>query len=441
MTPEEFQTQFQSRSLAYVPGLHVDRRPVVIALGRNATSVPAHAMALTLTNLLARSHPRLVVIGKLDEPFRGRAPFGTATLANATVGLARAINPFVEVEVAQAIPDERLVSFGIEAELGVDIPLGCEGWLAKLGEGAIVDSDLASIWGAMLASIYASQASFNLMRGGDSNIAGVYSLWGWGVGQEQGPAFAGPLDIGRVLQAGAGGVGAALGFFASLIGVVPTWWIADGDNVDVTNLNRQLLFVARQAGYPDGEPENKAVIAAEALGATASPYWYGEDVELVEANYDVVLALANDHGARSFLQARQPTVLLHATTSTNFAAQFHRHITGIDDCIECRLPPGVLDLGCATNVIQVSGHSFDAAVGHVSAAAGLLVLAGLARLQLGALASLPTNKISLSLEGSRPFLQAVTAGACKPDCMVRLPDTARRELVADERFAQLDPTL
>jgi molybdopterin/thiamine biosynthesis adenylyltransferase len=223
--------------------------------------------------------------------------------------------------------------------------------------------------------------------------------------------------------------------------VTPGWHIVDGDEVDVSNLNRQLIFLAAHAGYPQAPPVKKAEAAASALGAQYSTNWYGSEVDVVEDAYDVVLALANEHGARSLLQARQPTVLLHATTSTTFGAQFHRHISGIDDCIECRLPPAILDLGCGGGTVQVGGRPVDAAIGHLSAAAGLLLLAGLVRLQLGQLANLSENKVDLTLEGVTPYVQVAQVPACQTDCHMRLPPSGRSALAADERFAALDPRL
>ncbi len=442
MTSDEFRQQFESRTLAYAPDLNLDTRPVAVVIGEGAHSRPGHVLLASLANLLGRAHRRLEFIGDLDRPFIGNSPFRWKTVGDATVGLVRAINPFTEVTRSTQVSGDRLIAFGIGTASDVDVALGCEGWLASLGPDAAVDPATSSIWGAMLAAVLAAAFSFNLMRGIKGDVAGTYSLWRWGKeGGEQGPEFEGPIDVEHVLQVGAGGVGAALDFFAALVREAPGWRIVDGDDVDVSNLNRQLMFLAVHTGYSCDKPENKAEVAATALGAKCSIKWYGSDVDVVEDTYDVVLALANEHGARSFLQARQPTVLLHATTSTSFGAQFHRHIAGIDDCIECRLPPAALDLSCGGGDVQIDGKPVDAAIGHLSAAAGLLLLAGLVRLQLGQLADLVENKADLTLEGVLPYPQVARVPECKTDCHVRLRASARRALTAQERFAALDPTL
>ena len=122
-----------------------------------------------------------------------------------------------------------------------------------------------------------------------------------------------------MLQVEAGAVGCALGLALALIGVDGPWVVVDGDLVDVSNLNRQLLFLARDAGTFAEPARNKAETFAGVLrgGFQASPYWYGDDASVQDETYDVVLALANEDGVRASLQSRHPTVLLHATTSPN----------------------------------------------------------------------------------------------------------------------------
>src|SRR5207245_6073398 len=125
-----------------------------------------------------------------------------------------------------------------------------------------IDDDPTAIWGALLAASLGANAAFHRLRGMTELPAGIFSLWDYArLGDSQGPP-ATPLDVGRVLQVGAGAVGCALDFFLSFVGLGGDWLIVDGDRVDVTNLNRQFLFVARDAGSPEGQPINKALQAA-----------------------------------------------------------------------------------------------------------------------------------------------------------------------------------
>jgi hypothetical protein len=228
-----------------------------------------------------------------------------------------------------------------------------------------------------------------------------------------------------------------------MTGVGGSWSIVDGDDVDVTNLNRQMMFVAKDAGFPDGVPLNKAEQAAKRLDANIvhSDRWYGDDPAIVDRQYDVVLALANDRGVRSFLQGRQPTVLLHATTSPNWQAQLHRHVAGRDDCIDCRLPSPAAAFVCSTEEVEAaSGQRFDAAVPPLSALAGLLLGAELVRLQQGTMVDQPHNFTAVELSAGLPIIQRKIR-RCRGGCAVRRTPQVRRAIDAHSRWLHLDGAL
>ena len=62
----------------------------------------------------------------------------------------------------------------------------------------------------------------------------------------------------KVLIVGMGGLGNPVSLYLAAAGV-GTLFIADGDNVDITNLQRQILFTEKDIG------NNKADIGAEKL--------------------------------------------------------------------------------------------------------------------------------------------------------------------------------
>jgi ThiF family protein len=294
---------------------------------------------------------------------------------------------------------------------------------------------------ALLASCLGANAALRRALGVRQLPAGSYSLWDrCRYDGRQGPRDVGPVDVGRVLQAGAGAVGCGLGFFISFLGIGGAWTIVDGDVVDISNLNRQLLFTARDAGFPDSEQVKKAIRMAQLLGhpVSASPRWYGEDAGAVDATYDVVLALANDRGVRSSLQGRQPTVLVHATTSRSWEAQLHRHVAGRDDCIDCRLPPGAARFTCAEGEFQAPEEDrVDAALPPLSATAGLLLAAELKRLELGALVEGARNFTAVGLSSLTPTVQRKMY-RCTLGCRSRRPPAVRQMIDADSRWLHLD---
>jgi hypothetical protein len=171
---------------------------------------------------------------------------------------------------------------------------------------------------------------------------------------------------------------------------------------------------------------------------SAPASWYGEDAGAVQAPYDVVLALANDRGVRSFLQGRQPTVLLHATTSRSWEAQAHRHVAGRDDCIVCRLPPEAARFTCAEGEVHgPEGDRVDAALPPLSATAGLLLAAELKRLELGALVEDAHNFTAVGLSSSTPTVQRKIY-RCASGCRSRKPPAVRQRVDAHSRWLHLD---
>jgi ThiF family len=436
----EFERAFNSRTLAYQPVFRPDDRPVIIHIGDDAHSAVGHALALALINQVARTHRHVVVIGANDRELLCQPVFGHNTIKEATLGLATAINPYITATAEPATPSLATIAIG-QTGRPADLRVGCRGWQATFGPDARVPSDPTSLLGGMLAACISAAYAFHRLLGAVGAPAASYSLWDFGLpGGQPGPEFTGPLNIGRVLQVGAGGVGASLDFWLSLLGVTGEWTIVDGDTVDISNLNRQLAFLAAQAGFPDGPAQRKAPTAASLLGpaATAEEGWYGDNPMVTARAYDVVLALANERGVRNALQARQPPVLLHATTSANWEAQFHRHVAGHDDCINCRLQGAPPKLACARSEIETSCGPTDAALPFLSGSAGLLLLTGLIRLQVDALVTTPRNFFSLNVREPGPVVQAVRRD-CRAGCFGWSSPDIRREIAGASRFARLDP--
>jgi hypothetical protein len=440
MTREEFENQFNSRTLAYIPDFAADTRAVVVAIGADAHNEPGHALIAALTNQLARAHRRLIFVGDVDRPLLSRDPLRGKSLYDATIGCALSINPFVEVDHADRMPtNDVLISIGIGCD--AELRVGADRWCATFGGAAGIDATRTSLLGAALASSLAAAAAFHRQLGNTELPEGSYSLWESGrQSTGQGPPFEGQIDIGRVLQAGAGAVGCALDYWLAVIGFDGAWTIADGDDVDVTNLNRQMIFTAADAGFPSGRPVNKAAAVTAALGAGAQPEprWVDTVSNIADTVYDLILPLANERGARVFLQSRVEPVLLHATTTPNWIATVHRHIAGRDGCIVCRLPAEEEPTFICSTAEVGTGKKADASLPFLSAAAGALLLAEIVRLQLGQLACRDTNYTTLDLNDPTPLVNSYAWPGCRDNCLVMVPPDARVALNHGSRWAHLD---
>ena len=439
MNRDDFEREFHSRTLAYLPEFRTDSRPVVVAVGADAHSAPGHVILLGLVNLLARAHQRIVVVGDLDGDLLCEDPFHHRRLQTAVLELARGINPYIEMDVTHTRPrTEPLISIGIGTP--ADLRLGCEGWTALFGELVEVDHEPTSMPGAVLVACLGAATAFHRQLGASALPTGPYSLWEYVRNSpKQGPAVEGPIDVGRTLQVGVGAVGAALNYWMAFLGFVGPWTLVDGDNVDVTNLNRQLYFLAVDAGWPDVHAVNKATAVADRLGnrAIASPHHYGLNHRIVDAEYDLVLALANEWGVRPALQSRPEPVLLHATTTPTWTAISHRHIAGRDDCIVCRLPyEEDPTFKCSTAPVGPRRRN-DASLPFLAGLAGAMLLRDLVALQYGCLHERPTNFASVDLREPTPFTRELK-WQCREGCRARLPGYLRRSLAAGNRYIHLD---
>lgn len=440
MNSDEFVDEFFSRTDAYTGSRSLDK-PVVVSFGPEANSRPGHLLLLSLINQLARAHRRIAVVGDLSSKLMIPSPLvGGSSLGDACVRLAKAINPHVEFEVSSKSPStDSCIGLGIGAQ--ADTRIGFQGWNAQIDAGNCMTlDDDGSMLGAAFSSVLGAAIAFRRSLSLPTALKGSYSLWDYGSNQPSaGPAVPGSIDVGRVLQVGAGASGAGLDYWLSAFDVDGRWTVVDGDIVDVSNLNRQLLFLARDAGYPSGTAHNKADLVEQRLGPpfVSVPVNYTADHPALRDEFDLVLALANEEGVRSALQARAVTVLLHATTTPNWTTIAHRHVAGVDDCIVCRLPGEDPAFTCSSAQIEEDGASTDASLPFLAAASGLFLLRDIIALQTGHLLDERSNYAALSFKEATPATRRLT-WECRSACRVRMPAQARLSRTADTRYGDLD---
>jgi hypothetical protein len=268
------------------------------------------------------------------------------------------------------------------------------------------------------------------------------SAWNYREGDHaaEGPSSVETLDVGRVLMVGAGAVGSSLAYWLRLFGVGGKWTVVDADKLAIHNLNRTLLFFAADAGWPNGNQRLKSEIVAEFLpGARAESLWYDEYSSSHSDEFDVVLCLANERNVRHEIGCRNFSVVLHATTGSNWLAQLHRHIAGIDDCIFCRageITPA--RFGCSTSETATSEEGRkDAALPFLSAASGLMLATLLQRLQTGQVLEDNCNDWRWDFDSTHKM---ATAGSrrCSDVCTRVSPGAIRRRLHTSGRWKYLE---
>jgi hypothetical protein len=418
----------------------VVERPVgVIVSSTAADSRSGQIAAVALVNMIARVHRRIRLVVP-PAPLIANPHHGGTNLAEALQNTILAIDPFNEVSVVHSVDAIPAISIGTHPTAGV--------WqIGAYGARAILKNDSSefpladgSVLGAGLAACLGAAALFRQAHGLGVS-AHMVSAWNFSEGAEAvvGPLEIGPLDVGDVLIVGAGAACSALSYWLRVLGTAGKWDVVDKDQVTLDNTSRGLGMFAGDAGWNDSTPARKVDVIARDIGATPHYAWYDEWIkEHDEARPDLVLPLANERDVRHLIACRYDPIVLHATTSQSWQAQFHRHISGIDDCITCRmrdLKAGTL--ACSTGTVpDADGQSRDAALPFLSAAAGLLLTSSLYRLAAGDLTTGALNYSCLDLSLGHRLVQS-SIWNCKDTCVNRVSALALRRIAEGTRWSNV----
>jgi len=153
------------------------------------------------------------------------------------------------------------------------------------------------------------------------------------------------LEAAKVLVVGAGGLGSPILSYLACAGI-GNLTIADGDEVELSNLQRQTLYTERDVGRP------KAKVAAERLRAMNSEIQINAVPEMLTAEnaasliaeVDLVVEgidrIAGRHVInKACLQAGRPLLSAAASRFEGQVALFRPGQTG-QPCYGCLVPPG-----------------------------------------------------------------------------------------------------
>jgi hypothetical protein len=437
---DQFYAERDRRTAEYGVVGDVFERPVSLVVGKRAAGAPNVQLAtLALVNMLARLH-RAIELDVPPVPLHRQALVAATRLDEAAVNIALQVDPFIRIgSVRSGSPS---IGLGDDAPRGLPFYIGAVGQIGLIDRQPLPHGDGTSPnLGACLASCLGASNLLGQVLNSEVRPAKL-SLWNFREGEQaaHGPTALGRLDVGDVVMVGAGGVGSCFAYWLREFGVAGRWTVVDGDFAELHNTNRSLGLFPKDAGWPDGQPVRKASAAAALIGAQSADVWY-DQFDQDSFKPDLVLPLANDRGVRNQIAARGEPVLIHATTSRLWEAQLHRHIAGRDDCIACRMPQPAAEpaFSCSTGPVPVkSGQSTDAALPFLSAAAGLLLLAGLFRLHVGELGIGEHNFWALKFRDAHGWLRR-SVWACHEGCGMMLPASVRRSIHARRRWSHLDP--
>jgi hypothetical protein len=233
-------------------------------------------------------------------------------------------------------------------------------------------------------------------------------------------------------------VGSALAYWLELTSPSRRgrWYFIDDDHVALHNTNRSMIMLPSDAGWYGRPPRRKAEVMA---GAVACEPFAEKFQQWLERNlpYDLLLPLANGPDFRPLVSRRCESAMLHATTGRSWTTFLHRHLAGIDDCPECRLPGGIQsEFECSTGPAEASSTEpeNDAALPFLSAAAGVLLVSSLYKLQLGTLQDDQFNLVELLFRSHRGYTRRSRA-QCSSQCTNLPSQDVLEKVLKDRRWA------
>ncbi|MCO5168173.1 MAG: hypothetical protein M9894_17665 [Planctomycetes bacterium] len=442
MTASDFYARRDRRTEQYGGRVEALKRPVALVVGLDAAACRAgQVAALALVNMAARVHRRIDLVVP-HAPLLAQGLFRRATLTDELLATASAIDPFGEFEQTGTVPDDRVT-------LGLGQALPGLGWYASVSHATtrvntvpapfVGDCD-GSILAAQLAACLSAAHLFkqaHCLPVGPSTV----SVWDLADGEaDSAPVDTGPLDVGDVAVIGAGAVAGALGYWAREFFPKGNWTYVDRDDAQLHNTNRGLLLFPSDTEWSLTRPRPKAACVAERTGADHFVGWYDEwEAQKRGPRPDLILPLANERGVRAAVGQRGEPVLVHATTSSTWEAQLHRHVPHVDDCITCRMrdaESATSRFACSEAPVPVtasSDESNDAALPFLSAASGLLLLVGLLRMQAG-LARPAENLWRLNFQRVGQVFRRARV-ACATGCQSSLPPNVLAALNQGRRWS------
>ena len=419
MTEQEFYNLRDDRSGRAMALGTAPTRPVAIFIDSTTSStLEGQTCLMALLNMAARFH-RVIHIDVPPVPLVARSIVPERQLERASHALAKAINPFVRLE--PSFPEDA-ISIGIgPTSAKCWCSMAWSGCTGNLLDGTHTSTIEGGMIGACIAACLGAGALFHAAFDHPTKAHSVSLLPASAIAvQSESQHQHMPVEVGRVLQVGAGGVGSCLAYWLYLFDLKGDWLIVDRDPVTIGNLNRCLPFLFSHVGQP------KAPVLGQLLDVRSKTAWYDE-LQPPELECDLTLPLANERGFRRIASLRGDPIQIHATTAgLAREAQLHRHICGRDDCIACRMSASddrQPALACAQSTIPTAdGHKAEAALPFLSAAAGLMLAVALHQLQGGQLATGLHNGWVWRFHPEHPGLSP-RRHACGSECE-RLPASA-----------------
>jgi hypothetical protein len=377
MNEAAWRAERDSRSLRYAGRvLDPDKWVLLRADSAYAARYDGQVAILVAANLFGRMTPALALeipAVPIVEPLPGAG----ADLRSFVLERLFAADPFGRFDTREGRDGDYVLHLGCTGAASI---VHGSGWNLYAGPAPspLADDEAANPIGPAMAVILAGAEAFRsaLLHPPKFQLNGL--TWDEGIAPPTAAPLPAALAPGALWFVGIGSVGTAILYILSLATRQFSARLFDMDSVQVHNLDRSPLFLARHVSW------KKVAAVAEYLSGIGMADVAAEPVALDEAATwqdrqtgvpDLLVSAANERNVRAVIEAAYPPLQIYGTTGRNWQAAVIRHIPLEDPCSCCLFPEVAhAPTACATGSVSQggSGAQADAALPFLSFAAGAM---------------------------------------------------------------------
>ncbi len=396
--------------------------------------------ALTAANLFGRML-RAIALDIPSVAMVEPLPWAGENLGAFALAQMQASDPRGDFRMRAAIEGDYIVHLG---RSGSRFVTHGTGWLAYVGPSPsplVEDSSLNPVGPALAVIVSAARLFVHAFEPPAVTLGLNTFNWSHDLAGGALPALPRDLDLGSAWTVGTGSVGTAILYFLALATREFSSVLFDGDQVMRENITRSPIFADTDIDHAKVEVTAAylkscgiAQVVAEPVALHDSRTWERR----AAGTPDLVIAAANEHNVRHYIESLYPPIQIYGTTGQNWQAAVIRHIPMRDPCSCCLFPEtAYAPTQCATDAQAAASKEphVDASLPFLSFVAGLMTAAEILKLRVPGYPFTP-NRAFFS---TRPEPRFVAAGAVRREgcvCGAR-SRTVHAQMIGGSRYASL----
>jgi hypothetical protein len=176
----------------------------------------------------------------------------------------------------------------------------------------------------------------------------------------------GAVDLARSLMVGVGMIGSSALYVLRMLSLIGRLEVIDHDLVRIENLNRSPMLRYNMQGLPKAQVGMEYI---QSSGLQVGSYigTYGDYLKergRTPNEMDLLFPLADEYDVRRTIENNYPPMMIYGTTTSDWGANFGRHIPFKEDCLLCRYPPRLIQpkMPCGEGTISIQDQATPVSV-------------------------------------------------------------------------------